>query len=120
MATQPDLENEERLDRTIAAYLEAQERGEAPDPRVWVNQHPDLAEELEAFLADQLQFDSLVSPLRPPPSENEPTVASRKDRTELGRFTLPAAGEAFGDYQLLEEIARGGMGVVFKARQVSL
>ncbi len=99
------------LDEVIAAYLLALESGQNPNRHAWIEKHPEVAEGLRAYFADEDRFERAATPLM----DAMVTVAASGILTDAV-VSIPY----FGDYQLLEEIDRGGMGVVFKARQVSL
>jgi WD40 repeat protein/tRNA A-37 threonylcarbamoyl transferase component Bud32 len=112
-------EREQRLDQTIALYLEAVHAGEAPDRADFLARHPDLAADLRCFFADEDRLKGAASSLFPRDPHNG--NRSSKPTFESGHLDREIkAGTEFGDFELLDEIATGGMGVVFKAKHKKL
>jgi WD40 repeat protein len=110
-----DTPTDGHLEEILAAYMEAADAGWAPDRAVLLERYPDLRGQLEAFFAAQERVKAVANCLTAP-CDADATLA-QGDRAPADEAALP---RAFGDYDELEVIARGGMGVVFRARQKSL
>lgn len=101
--------DEARLTEAMDEYLEALEAGRHPDRETLLQRYPEIAEDLGASL-DGIDFIHNVAPQLAEPEGNQ--------APDSGSEIAPSL--ALGDFRIVRQIGKGGMGVVYEAEQLSL
>jgi hypothetical protein len=117
------IDREERFQEAAAEYVQALESGREVDAQQVLYRHPDLADDLAAFLAGQehmarwAALRELAGASPSAPFDPDAALILRRD-APTGAVAPPSG--CLGDFRLLREVGRGGMGVVYEAEQISL
>jgi serine/threonine protein kinase len=101
---------EDRLDELAAEFVERYRKGESPTIAEYANRYPDLAKEICDLFPTIAQMEGLKLQI-----EQDQQPASQRGMI-AGHVPL----SQLGDFRIIREIGRGGMGVVYEAEQMSL
>lgn len=104
-----DDSRSERLNEILLNYVEACEAGNTPARESVLNAHPDLHDELTLFFEERERLQWFGNLLRDEQQDQGPSLTPADP--ERGRL---------GDFRLIREVGRGGMGIVYEAEQISL
>jgi serine/threonine protein kinase len=112
-------DREQKLAEILLRYVDAVEAGQTPDRRELLARHPEFADELREFFAGRDQLEILAAPLRAAAGLSAARRAPSTEPKSEGKGATEELGQ-IGDFRLLREVGRGGMGVVYEAEQLSL
>jgi len=123
----PEADRDDRLNEILLGYVEAIERGEMPDRDRLLDSYPEYASALIAFFATRDRLDRIAAPLRAAVGSTAQWNRVRYPR-HIGDHPTGVSSDPLqvsdvgrvGDFRLLREVGRGGMGIVYEAEQVSL
>ncbi len=97
------------LELLAADFSAARRRGEQPSIEEYINRVPDQRDEARALLESLALFERV--------SERETTRQASQRRHKKFEHTQI---EQLGDFRVLREIGRGGMGIIYEAEQITL
>ncbi|QDU26769.1 Serine/threonine-protein kinase PrkC [Anatilimnocola aggregata] len=116
---------ESKLDELLAQYIEAREAGRMIRREEFLAQHPEFAKELAEFIAAQAEIERVAVPLREAAyaqglSDDTQSWGQENSQRDSKAAEHSPPPRQLGEFHLIREIGRGGMGVVYEAEQQSL
>ncbi|MCM2372762.1 WD40 repeat domain-containing serine/threonine protein kinase [Aporhodopirellula aestuarii] len=123
--TNESAADDEAIQVLLAELLEAAERGEAIDREQLCSLYPQYADSICEFLDNNGLVRDAMAVFRDDATERpiDSAFAPTLDSQAAGQSTKFEIGDSLryvGEYEIVDEIARGGMGIVFRARQSQL